>query len=123
MSRRYIEGASLRQLPSISANLLEHHSTSYGPHLKYLLRLNVPQCARSSAQSPPISLDLLGAGVNLDGGSGWASHVKGKGFSISNLGKCAVTCGDSCQLPPASPKIFINDGVGGFIKRIKKGGL
>ena len=70
MSRRYVERARFAQLPSISADLLEHHSTSYGPHLEYLLRLNLSQCARSSAQSPPISLDLLGAGVNMSRGSG-----------------------------------------------------
>ena len=83
MSRRYVERVRFAQLPSISADLLEHHSTSYGPHLEYLLRLNLPQCARSSAQSPPISLDLLGAGVNEHGGSGLGRCCQEKASIIS----------------------------------------
>ena len=75
--------ARFAQLPSISFDLLEHHSTSYGPHLEYLLRLNLPQCARSSAQSPPISLDLLGAGVNMSRGSGSSRCCQRKRSQVS----------------------------------------
>lgn len=58
MSRRYIERARFAQLPSISADLLEHHSTSYGPHLEYLLRLNLLECGSMCPELCSISSDL-----------------------------------------------------------------